>query len=85
MPEYVSWSECEKEREKLFVLAQELILSGNFKVKVVQNDKVVEEIVNQSLDFDLVILGFRVIRCSGPVRAIRRTPPAFFRPSDRWQ
>jgi len=71
MPEYVSWSECEKEREKLFVLAQELILSGNFKVRVVQNDKVVEEIVNQSLDFDLVILGFkkvgRYLRAFGPV------------------
>ena len=71
MPEFVSWAECEKARENLFALAQDYILGANFKVRVIQNDKVVEEIVNQSKDFDLVILGFkkvgRYLRAFGPV------------------
>ena len=71
MPEFTSWSDCEKAREKLFVLAQDCVMSGNFKVRVIQNDKVVEEIIDQSKDFDLVIMGFkkvgRYLRAFGPV------------------
>ncbi|MGI9534590.1 MAG: amino acid permease [Thermodesulfobacteriota bacterium] len=71
MPEFVSWAECEKAREKLFIIAQDYIMSGNFKVRVIQNDKIVEEIITHSKDFDLVILGFnkvgRHLRAFGPV------------------
>jgi len=59
LPEYSSWETCEKARMDIFKTAEDFMQNGNFTVKVVRKDKVVDEIVSRSKDFDLVILGFR--------------------------
>ncbi len=59
LPEYTSWEKCEKARLNIFETAEDFMQSGNFTVKIIKKDDVVEEIVSRSADFDIVILGFR--------------------------
>lgn len=72
MPQLSTWSDRKKAREKLFILAQDYCVNGNFSVKVVQNDNVTEEIISQSENFDMIILGFKKVnksylRAFGPI------------------
>ncbi len=64
IPEFSSGSDVEKARKRLFALAQDYCTSGNFTVKVVRSDRVAEEIINQSQDFDLMVLGFTKVGSS---------------------
>lgn len=59
LPEYSSWEKCEKARLDIFKTADDFMQNGNFTVKIIKRDNVVDEIVSRSLEFDLVILGFR--------------------------
>jgi len=61
LPEYSSWENCEKARNDIFKTAEDFIQNGNFTVKIIKKDSVVDEIVSRSKEFDLVILGFRKV------------------------
>jgi len=57
VPEYMSWEQRKKARDDLFYLAQDLVAGGKFKVKVIASDDVAAEILRQSLESDLLVLG----------------------------
>lgn len=59
LPEYSSWEKCEKARLDIFKTAENFMQNGNFTVKIIKNDNVVDEIVSRAEEYDLVILGFR--------------------------
>jgi len=61
LPEYSTWENCEKARTDIFKTAEDLMQNGNFSVRIIKKDSVVDEIVSHSKEFDLVILGFRKV------------------------
>jgi nucleotide-binding universal stress UspA family protein len=61
VPEKTSWQDREKARDELFRLAQDQVVGSKFKVRIIQNDDAIDEIIRQSLEADLVILGLQRI------------------------
>lgn len=61
VPENTDWYQREKARDDLFSLAQDQVVGSNFRVRVIESNDPVDEIIKQSLDSDLVVLGLRRI------------------------
>lgn len=61
LPESTEWQELERARDDLFNLAQDQVLGSNYKVRVIAHDNPAGEIIQQSKDADLLILGLRRI------------------------
>lgn len=59
VPEETSWAEREKARNELFGFAQDQVLGSNYKIRVIENNDPGEEIISQSINYDLLILGLQ--------------------------
>ncbi len=59
VPEDASWQKTDKARKGLFHMAEDLVPSGQFKVQVVKNNNVSEEIIAHANESDLMIVGLQ--------------------------
>lgn len=59
LPEDASWQNTDKARKALFQIAEDQVPNGQFKVVVVKNNNVSEEIISHAKESDLMILGLQ--------------------------
>ena len=59
LPEDASWERIDRSRKGLFQIAEDQVPHGQFKVQIVKNNNVSEEIISQAEESDLLIVGLQ--------------------------
>ncbi|MCK5709920.1 MAG: hypothetical protein KAI07_05215, partial [Deltaproteobacteria bacterium] len=59
LPEDATWQKTDKARKALFQIAEDQVPHGQFKVMVVKNNNVSEEIISHAENSDLMIVGLQ--------------------------